>query len=207
MADVGRGQVRRLVPVVVEDVVPVREGHHARGHADARPVPCLHANRLVVLKLATEIHGGNVGLVADDPQCQTRAGVPEALQVEGHLQEAMEEPRVTCDPKEVVVDALAEVKDAPIFLELGVIDMPPPEQAEVDVQPERHELGDDDARGQQRAHVRPDEVWAEVAIPTQGVWDDVGEEEGGEAVHRILELVAILQRDALYNLGGDEDLH
>mmetsp|Transcript_3584 Transcript_3584/g.7435 ORF Transcript_3584/g.7435 Transcript_3584/m.7435 type:complete len:206 (+) Transcript_3584:595-1212(+) len=163
VADISRREVRRLVPVVVEDVVPVRERDHHGSHAHAVPVSRLHAHRLAALcEVAAEIHRRDVRLVADNPQSETGTGVPEALEVERHLEPAVEEPGVAADAQEIVVDALANVEDAPIFLELRVVHMAPPQQAEVDVQPKRHKLGNDHPVGEQGAHVGPNEVWAQV---------------------------------------------
>mmetsp|Transcript_59101 Transcript_59101/g.155647 ORF Transcript_59101/g.155647 Transcript_59101/m.155647 type:complete len:533 (-) Transcript_59101:20-1618(-) len=207
VADVRGREVGRLVPVVVEDVVPVRDTNHHRPHADLAPVAGRAAHRAVALHVAAEVHGGDVRLVADDPQGEARPGVPEALEVERHRQEAVEEARVTRDAHPPVVDHLAVAEDAPVLLELRVIDVAPPEDAEVDVQPGGHRGGGDDAAGQQGAHVGPDVVRTEEAEPAQAVDRDVREEVADQPVHRVLQPIPVLQHDALVDLGRDEDLH
>mmetsp|Transcript_80063 Transcript_80063/g.244792 ORF Transcript_80063/g.244792 Transcript_80063/m.244792 type:complete len:478 (+) Transcript_80063:238-1671(+) len=207
VANVCRRQVRRLVPIVIKDVIPMGERHHAGRHTDARPIARLRALGLAGRgQVATEIHRRNVRLVPDHPQREPWPGVPEALEVEGHRQEAVEEPGVAGDPQPPVVDALAVVEDAPILLELRVVDVAPPQEPEVDVQPRGHGGRDDHPAGEQGAHVRPNEVGAEVAEPTQGVWDDVRQDECRQSVHGVLQLVPVLERDPLHDLRGDEDL-
>mmetsp|Transcript_95809 Transcript_95809/g.270863 ORF Transcript_95809/g.270863 Transcript_95809/m.270863 type:complete len:415 (-) Transcript_95809:43-1287(-) len=205
--DVGGCQVRGLVQVVVEDVVPVREGDHQSSGADAVPGARLHAVHLAVVDMAVEVHRGEEGLVRNDPERQARASVPEALQVEGHLQPAVEEARVPRHAEEVVVEELAEAEDAPVLLELGVVDVAPPQEAKVDVQPQGHELGNDDAAREQGPQIRPDEVWAQQPEPADDVAGSMRQEEANEAVHGILQLPAVLEGDTLHDLGRDEDLH
>mmetsp|Transcript_59100 Transcript_59100/g.155644 ORF Transcript_59100/g.155644 Transcript_59100/m.155644 type:complete len:533 (-) Transcript_59100:20-1618(-) len=207
VADVRGREVGRLVPVVVEDVVPLGDGHHGRAEADAGPVAGLAALRLAVHHVAAEVHGREVRLVRDDPEGEARAGVPEALQVEGDLEPAVEEARVAGDAEPEVIDHLAVLEDAPVLLELRVIDVAPPEDAEVDVQPGSHCRGGDDAAGEQGAHVGPDVVRTEEAEPAQAVDRDVREEVADQPVHRVLQPIPVLQHDALVDLGRDEDLH
>mmetsp|Transcript_52164 Transcript_52164/g.134553 ORF Transcript_52164/g.134553 Transcript_52164/m.134553 type:complete len:340 (-) Transcript_52164:232-1251(-) len=153
VADVRGREVGRLVPVVVEDVAPLSEGHHHRAHAHLGPVARLAALGLAVHEVAAEVHRGEVGLVRDDPEREARAGVPEALQVEGHLEPAVEEARVAGHAEPKVVDHLAKLEDAPVLLELWVIHVAPPEDTEVDVEPDRHERRHNDAAGEQCTHV------------------------------------------------------
>lgn len=68
MPDVCSGEVRRLVPVVIKDVVPVRERDDQRGTTDAAPVATGSiADGLAVRRQgAPVVDGCNIGLVADD---------------------------------------------------------------------------------------------------------------------------------------------
>mmetsp|Transcript_41601 Transcript_41601/g.90708 ORF Transcript_41601/g.90708 Transcript_41601/m.90708 type:complete len:247 (-) Transcript_41601:777-1517(-) len=92
--DVSCGEVGGLVPVVVQDIIPMGQGDHDCCITDAAPVTRCIAGGGSVLQLAAIVHRGHVGLIADDPHSQPRPGVGEALHVERHLQQAMENPRI-----------------------------------------------------------------------------------------------------------------
>mmetsp|Transcript_40392 Transcript_40392/g.72294 ORF Transcript_40392/g.72294 Transcript_40392/m.72294 type:complete len:426 (-) Transcript_40392:445-1722(-) len=220
VADVRSGQVGRLHQVVVEDVIPVgccnedcRQANVveitfvvAEGVSGRALEKLLNIRRhgLVVPKEkagfasihgrqpATVVHAGQVGDVQDHPSRQAWACIPEALQVEGSLEDAMEESRVAHHAHEEVVEEVLGVENTMVLLELRVVHVTTPEDPVVDVEPQGHDVAGNHSFRQQGPHVGKDVIRLEVSIPAEKEESYMAQKKAEQAIHRVDELATIL---------------
>lgn len=107
VADVRRCEVSGLIPIVVEDVVPMGDDNDRGRKTDIRIVALRRVqwalNSVIwSTQFATIVDRSNVGLIANDPTCQRWASVCEALHIQwlpSKIRQPTEYARVLATPK------------------------------------------------------------------------------------------------------------
>mmetsp|Transcript_117058 Transcript_117058/g.164565 ORF Transcript_117058/g.164565 Transcript_117058/m.164565 type:complete len:242 (-) Transcript_117058:21-746(-) len=116
----------------------------------------------------------------------------------------MKHARVADDAHEEVIEEVLEVEHAMIFFELWIVCVTIPEDAEVDVQPQCHDIAGDHSLRQQRTHVCKDVVRWDDLIGACQVQAHVAQEEAQQTVHRVDQLAPILEHHTLFHLPWKE---
>ena len=87
-----------------------------------------------------------------------------------------------------------------------IIHMAIPENAEVHIQPQGHNIARDDSLSQQCSHVLEDVVGRDDLILAAQVQADMAQEEAKQAVHGVDQLAAVLKHHTLLQLARQNNL-
>mmetsp|Transcript_53884 Transcript_53884/g.66039 ORF Transcript_53884/g.66039 Transcript_53884/m.66039 type:complete len:321 (+) Transcript_53884:521-1483(+) len=226
MTNVSSRQVCGLNQVIVKDVVPMRQGDEHSSWpnvfersfivAEVRLASEDTLNLLGLGLMVTEkkrivrtvgrgqtaavVHACQVRNVQDHPAGQPRTCIPESLQVKWHLQNAMKQTRIADHAHEEIVKEVLVVENAVILFKLGIIHMAFPKDAEVHIQPQRHDVASDHSLSQKSSHVLEDVVGLQNSIGAQEEQPNVAQEKAQQTVHGVDQLAAALQHHTFFEL-------